>query len=323
MARVKAGVFGNAYSGKVGNTVFSTLNGEQIIRSYQPNVTNPRTPLQTAQRERFSLVVSGAKQIRASLGRFYGTKRIQNFGAITKTFLSSPMVKGYLGLQNKLTGVANAVIFGKNELKNTGNLVETYSPSGLNILQGGVTIKLGGVQTLTEGTQGRCDVLELKNGAWTSIDENPGTLYFGCDYKLGSSIDFAFVLRRAEDTLVTTRPVLEILSASEGYGLDTIQAVQQTSPQGYRKRGFYTTADACGSGWNYVYKCTHSSMWSNDNGDTSANIQHAIFSKEGKRVSGYLPSLSFIAFTSNIENDPCIIPIHAETIVGLNEAVIQ
>lgn len=323
MARVKAGVFGNAYSGKAGNMVFSTLNGEQIVRAYQPNVENPRTPLQSAQRERFSLVVTGAKLVRASLGRFYGTRRIQNFGTITKTFLSSPLVKGYLGLTNKMTGVANAVVFGKDELKNTGNLIETYQPSGLNILQGGVTIKFGDVATLTEGTQNACSILELKDGVWANLEESSNILYFGCDYKLGNSIDFAVILRAAADTRVTSRPYISIMSASEGFGIKDIQSVPQTSPSGYRRRGYYSNADACGSGWNYIYKCTRKVTFATPEGDSAVNEQHAIFTKNGKRVTGYLPSLSFIAFTSNIENDPCIVPIHAETMVGFDDAVIQ
>lgn len=48
--------WGNA-TGKVGNTVLSVLNGQQITRAYQPNVTNPKTPSQMAQRAAFSCPV--------------------------------------------------------------------------------------------------------------------------------------------------------------------------------------------------------------------------------------------------------------------------
>ena len=49
--------------GKLGTSVFTTVKGVQIVRQYQPTVTNPATNLQVSQRSRFKL----ASQIAASM----------------------------------------------------------------------------------------------------------------------------------------------------------------------------------------------------------------------------------------------------------------
>ena len=43
-------------SGKLGAAVFSTNNGQQVVRQYQPKVKNPNTVAQTVQRARFKLM---------------------------------------------------------------------------------------------------------------------------------------------------------------------------------------------------------------------------------------------------------------------------
>ena len=49
------GIFGTG-SGKVGNAVFATSAGQQIVRPYQSKVTNPNTDAQIAQRAKFKLL---------------------------------------------------------------------------------------------------------------------------------------------------------------------------------------------------------------------------------------------------------------------------
>lgn len=49
------GIFGTG-SGKVGNAVFATSAGQQIVRPYQSKVTNPNTEAQVQQRAKFKLL---------------------------------------------------------------------------------------------------------------------------------------------------------------------------------------------------------------------------------------------------------------------------
>lgn len=57
------GLFGKN-SGRVGGVVYSNYRGIQVVRAYQPQVKNPNSQTQIAQRARFKL----ASQIAASLG---------------------------------------------------------------------------------------------------------------------------------------------------------------------------------------------------------------------------------------------------------------
>lgn len=50
-----AGLVGTG-SGKLGSSVFATVSGQQIVRQYQPVVSNPATVAQTAQRAKLKLM---------------------------------------------------------------------------------------------------------------------------------------------------------------------------------------------------------------------------------------------------------------------------
>ena len=56
MGTITKGILGG-FSGRVGTVVGARIFGIDVMRSYQPNVENPRTPGQVSQRTKFSLVV--------------------------------------------------------------------------------------------------------------------------------------------------------------------------------------------------------------------------------------------------------------------------
>lgn len=62
MAKQYGGVFANWY-GRVGNVVGRIRQGRTIMSIYQPNVSNPKTPAQLAQREKFSLLAAFFKTL--------------------------------------------------------------------------------------------------------------------------------------------------------------------------------------------------------------------------------------------------------------------
>ena len=61
--------WGNA-TGKLGQTVLSTVNGQQITRAYQPNVKNPRSTGQQLQRAKFATAVKFYKHAAANFFPF-------------------------------------------------------------------------------------------------------------------------------------------------------------------------------------------------------------------------------------------------------------
>lgn len=56
--------------GKVGNAVYASVKGSNIVRQYNPNVTNPQTDAQIAQRAKFKLI----NQVAASVAPFIAIK---------------------------------------------------------------------------------------------------------------------------------------------------------------------------------------------------------------------------------------------------------
>jgi hypothetical protein len=85
------GLFGKN-SGRVGGVVYSNYRGQQVVRSYQPQVKNPKSVGQIAQRAKFKLV----SQIAASLGEdlmsfIPGNKRQTNRNAFVSKMLSKAM----------------------------------------------------------------------------------------------------------------------------------------------------------------------------------------------------------------------------------------
>jgi len=75
MAKFNKGILGG-FSGRIGNVVGSNIFGIDVMRSYQPNVSNPKTTGQVSQRTKFSLVVQFLRQFNHVLSIGFKTKAI-------------------------------------------------------------------------------------------------------------------------------------------------------------------------------------------------------------------------------------------------------
>ncbi len=62
MGRITKGILGG-FSGRVGNVVGSRIFSIDVIRSYQPDVSNPQTESQVAQRTKFAFLVEYLRRI--------------------------------------------------------------------------------------------------------------------------------------------------------------------------------------------------------------------------------------------------------------------
>ncbi len=76
MGKITKGILGG-FSGRVGTVVGSSIFGIDIMRSYQPNVENPRSPGQVSQRTKFSLVVKFLRSFLIIIKIGYALKAIK------------------------------------------------------------------------------------------------------------------------------------------------------------------------------------------------------------------------------------------------------
>lgn len=68
MGKLDGGIFG-VVTNKVGGVVFSTWKGINVVKKYQPNVANPKTPKQLEVRDRFKACGEFARDILGNIVR--------------------------------------------------------------------------------------------------------------------------------------------------------------------------------------------------------------------------------------------------------------
>ena len=148
MAKGQNGLLGQ-WTGRVGSVVGSVVHGEQLIRTYQPKVTNPNTPQQMEVRRAFK-----------TANEFY-TKQCQGLYPWLKNF------SGISGtIKNQLIGGITSLLlaYRKRELP-----VERDLTAGLTDL--GLRFKLYGVDAAAGGDAG-IPAVSLGD------PNNPGERYF-------------------------------------------------------------------------------------------------------------------------------------------------
>lgn len=127
------GILGKG-TGKLGNAVFAVSGGEQIMREYNPNVSNPNTEKQVAQRAKLKLM----SQLAASLSSVIA---IPKQGLVSSRNL---FIKENIGNVTFEDGVAS-IDYGKLKLT-TGRLnLGVVTAERLNVSQegGSISINLG------------------------------------------------------------------------------------------------------------------------------------------------------------------------------------
>ena len=108
------GIFGTG-SGKTGNAVFATSAGKQIVRTYQPKVTNPNTDAQIAQRAKFKLL----SQLAAAMAPVIV---IPKSGLVSARNMFVKVNKGFVGFED---GKAN-VVLADIQLTNSSRPMSTF-----------------------------------------------------------------------------------------------------------------------------------------------------------------------------------------------------
>lgn len=124
MGKQYGGVFSNWY-GRVGNVVGRIRQGRTVMSIYQPNVANPKTPAQLAQREKFTLLAKFLSCVSGFLS--VGFHNLDGYE--TGNYYSAAI--GYnMKRANVFTGqYPNTVLDNTNVMLSNGNVDLPYSPS--------------------------------------------------------------------------------------------------------------------------------------------------------------------------------------------------
>ena len=96
MARLDQGLLGG-YSGKLGATVGATWKGINVVRTYQPNVANPKTQAQVDQRQLFRDVTQFASFFLGNLVKPFWdrqAKQMSGFNAFVSANVKAMKYKG-------------------------------------------------------------------------------------------------------------------------------------------------------------------------------------------------------------------------------------
>ena len=200
--------------GKLGAAVFSSTNGQQVVRQYQPNVKNPNTVAQTMQRARFKLMT----QIASSMAPVIA---IPKSGAVTSRNMfvkkNMPLVIGtedgaqlvYENLQitsgtRALPGIYVEREAGKLKIglvqAPTGNISRVAYCAFAKDSEGQLSYEWSIVSS-TPGTQGTFDVetddivsLDVVFYAYGMIDTNAKATAAFENYHVDSATDLAMLI---------------------------------------------------------------------------------------------------------------------------------
>lgn len=102
MGRLDKGLLGG-YTGKVGTTVGSTWKGINVIRTYQPNVANPRSEKQVSHRNLFKQVTAVGSLLLGSVIKPLwdkNAKRMSGYNAFIQANMLAARREGFLNEDN-------------------------------------------------------------------------------------------------------------------------------------------------------------------------------------------------------------------------------
>lgn len=210
--------------GRMGDIVAKVVHGEQILSKYQPNVNNPKSPKQMANRAIFA----EASKVLAKM-----KKDLLTFGV-------KPLYNLYSGASKSLANVVIPYCFehAKNLTEpNQAKLIGKTKP----LLTDGYT---GNLFALKIGGDVGIEHLELNNVDGAMID---GIAYFGSDKFIPKgNLVMAGLTTRTDNMM----PYALVSESDNGQVKQISPVLPFTKPKSY---GFKLEAEDCGE-WNFLYE---------------------------------------------------------------------
>lgn len=252
--------------GRMGDIVAKVVHGEQILSKYQPNVNNPKSPKQMANRAIFA----EASKVLAKMKKDLLTLGVK------------PLYNLYSGASKSLANVVIPYCFehAKNLTEpNQAKLIGKTKP----LLTDGYT---GNLFALKIGGEVGQEHLELNN---VDGSMQPGTVYFGSDKFIPEgNLVMAGLTTRAD----TMMPYALVSESDTNQVRQVAPVLPFTEPKAY---GFKQALEECGE-WNFLYEATLPII-------VSAGIQPVNFNKTTKQKGGLgfvFDSLGGVVFAGSL-----------------------
>lgn len=213
MAIAKSGLL-RGLKGKAAGLVMSQTKQGTIVREYKDSITNPKTPAQQANRDVFKAAVERASQAKNSVFKMYGTNRMPSYSKLVSMIMKNIGGKATRSFLNGIRVPVPAML----------NQIGVNNPD----------YKLGVLDLSL--------VKIVHENSWLSFElfgsgnSSAETLYFGCDYAI-SDVNILFVSINEhlnQKIYLTSSRIGGVIGAE-------------------KKVGYFSSEEACGLGWNYIY----------------------------------------------------------------------
>lgn len=187
MAKTPMGL--GQFSGKVGGVIFAVYNGEQIVRQYQPKVSNPKSRKQQLQRAKGNLVGRISQIVPWQILQGMGQNRRERRANFLRTTLNlasaSPVADNLRNISATLTD--------ENFIFSRGSVVPTIGIASMSSTASSISIvlsKLSGASDSDFDASGALVVAVLKSadGRYESIFYR----FVSADEFTGGSLSMAF-----------------------------------------------------------------------------------------------------------------------------------
>ena len=210
--------------GRMGDIVAKVVHGQQVLSKYQPNVNNPKSPKQMANRYIFAEASKVLAKIKKDLLTF-GVKPLYNLYSGSSKSLANVVIPYCFEHAQNYTQPNQAKLIGKTK----------------PLLTDGYT---GNLFALKIAGEVGAEHLELNN-----VDGGmaPGKAYFGSDKFIPEGNLVMAGLTTRQDTMM---PFALVSETEGGQVKQVIPELPFTEPKSY---GFKLIAEECGE-WNFLYE---------------------------------------------------------------------
>lgn len=253
MAIAKSGLL-RGLKGKAAGLVMSQTKQGTIVREYKDSITNPRTPAQQSNRAVFKAAVERASVVRDDVFLLYGTNRMPSYSKLVSMIMRNLGGKASRSFKN---GILSPIPPMLNQIAaNNPDYklgVLDLSNATVRVSSSSVTFMLG-VNSVNTGE----------------------VVYFGCDYAI-SDVNVLFVG----------------LDSQLNFNIPLTFARIGGVSSGEKNVGYFTTPEACGLGWNYIYSfAPYAEEGSSEQSSVNYTIHHIFRSLTGDvEIPFYKPAV--------------------------------